>query len=213
MKGKIWTNKVAWLKLVYPHIVSWATDMDYNIPSVSTLAKYTVKFLDCESYKSVYNGEEITAIGTHYSHIKNIKIAGLRKHLEIMSTLIHEFGHAVQLFSLGSEFDMAYTTESNNVKHSENEFEKACRALEAKMHRWLTRDSFFKEEIDNFIFEFEKHSTPPAPKPKPKPSPMFGYTEPYYSYFYEPEYYENPFSKNWWDRSTRKNRKKSKERR
>jgi hypothetical protein len=201
MKAQIWLNKVDWLKLVYSHIVDWAVELDYNIPSIATLAKYTVKFLDCKAYESNYNGEKISAIGTHYGSLKSIKIASQRDHMEIMTTLIHEFAHAVQLFSLGENFHLKYKIESSSKDHCENKFENEARALEARLTRWHTRSSLFKEDIDNFIFEFEKPKPKPVPKPEPpvkRETPMeFGYFN-YGSYEYE--YFETPFTTNWWNR-------------
>ena len=201
MKEKIWSNKTDWLKLVYPHIVQWAVDLDYNIPSITTLAQYVVKFIDCTSYESTYNGEKITAIGTHYGSIKRIKVAAKRDHMEVMSTLIHEFAHAVQLFSLGESFHIKYSAEASTKEHYENKFEDEARSLSAKLKNMHRRDSILREELDEFVFEFEKPKPKPAPKPEPKPKKSYeGFGGSYYRDYCGPDYlwYEKPYSKQWW---------------
>lgn len=203
MKEQIWTNKKDWLQLVYPYIVDWAISLDYNIPSVSTLNEYVVKFLDCNSYESTYNGEKIQAIGTHYGHLKRIKLAGKRDHMEIMCTLIHEFAHAIQLFSLGSKFRMQYDTEAETNGHDENKFEDQARDLERRLKRNYTRNSILKEELEEFVFSFEKPKQTHQPDPKPEKKekvPTFGTFGNYYERRYRRDTdWWKPYSKDWWN--------------
>jgi hypothetical protein len=118
-----------------------------------------------------------------------------------MTTLIHEFAHAVQLFSLGENFHLKYKIESSSKDHCENKFENEARALEARLTRWHTRSSIFKEDIDNFVFEFEKPKPKPAPKPElpvsKEETPRF---ESFYMSGYDFEYFETERSTNWWNR-------------
>lgn len=197
IKSKIWINKTEWLKLIYPYIVEWATELDYSIPSVSKLAEYQIKFLDCESYKSSYNGAPIQAVGTHYSHIKCIKIAAKRLVYDYTSTLVHEFAHAVQQFSMGKEFDMQYHIETQKAPHSDNKFENEARALQTKIKTWIRRNTLFGTDLLEYDFKFEKRN-PHQPKKKPEPMPKKKPTRFHYRSFYDPHYYENPYSKQWW---------------
>jgi hypothetical protein len=202
MKEQIWTNKKDWLQLVYPYIVDWAIALDYNIPSVSTLNEYVVKFLDCTSYESTYNGKKIQAIGTHYGSLKRIKIASKRDRMEIMSTLIHEFAHAIQLFSLGTKFHMQYATEAETKDHEENKFEDQARDLERRLKRNYSRNSILMEELAEFVFSFEKPKPVPKPesKPKPKKKVFEGFGGSYYRDYRSPDFmwYEKPYTKQWW---------------
>lgn len=195
MKTKLWLNKVPLLQLFYPSIIDWATKLDYSIPSISVLAKYTVKFLECKSYESVYNGETITAIGTHYAHLNSIKLAGERDHFELITTLIHEFAHAVQYFSHGDKFNLLYSTESKRAKHSGNKYEDEARALENRLLDRIRRDSIFCDDIEHFVFEFEKQKDPP--KLKPCPVEKF-----YYPVWRDLDWYDNynyKRRKQWWN--------------
>jgi hypothetical protein len=191
---------------MYPSIIRWAQEYDYNIPSIKTLANYTIKFLDCEAYESMYRGEKITAIGTCYSTETKIKVAGKRAKLDIISTLIHEFAHAVQHFNYGKEWSMMYSAEVDKADHGDNKYEDEARALQTDLRKWMLRDSILRSDIFAFEFELQLISKPkPQPKPEPKPvvkksSRDFGN----FGGYYEPRYrrttdWYKPFTKDWWN--------------
>lgn len=199
MKEQIWTNKRDWLTIVYPYIIEWATKLDYSIPSISVLDAYVVKFLDCESYSSTYNGDKIQAVGTHYGSLKRIKIAAKRNPIDVIGTLIHEFAHAVQLFSLGEKFHMQYSAESEKHAHEENKFEDEARLLTTKLRHARIRNTILREELDEFVYSFEKEK--PKPKPVVKKEKPYGRT---FGGWYEPRYrrtteWYKPYSKDWWN--------------
>jgi hypothetical protein len=197
MKTSLWINKVPLLKLVYPSIIRWAQEYDYNIPSISTLAAYTVKFLDCESYESTYRGEKIQALGTCYSTETKIKVAGKRAKLDIISTLIHEFAHAVQHFNYGKEWCLLYSTEADVAAHGKNKYEDEARALQTDLRRWMMRDSILRTDIFAFEFELQLISKPkPAPEPAPKKEYKARY---YYPLYRRSEAWYKSYTKDWWN--------------
>jgi hypothetical protein len=194
--------------LLYPRIVRWAQNYDYNIPSVGTLSMYEIKFLDCESFPSIYNGKDISAWGICYSQQSRIKVASKRSQLDIISTLIHEFAHAVQRFNYGKEWNKIYASETTKHDHSNNKYENEARDLQAMHNEWIERDSFYRNDLYDFVFKFP----PPVPEPKPEPVPVpkvkkdlwsiFGDRETYnYGYcVYEPNWYESKFYTDWYNK-------------
>lgn len=202
MLEQILENTREYLELIYPRLVKWAVKYDYNIPSISTLAKYEIKFLDCMSYNSTYCGEIIQAIGTHYATERRIKIAGSRDTMGIMSTMLHEFGHAVQFFNFGKNWHMMYSTEAGKVSHSDNKYENEVRDLQAIHNDWIERDSMYAESVILFKFKFIQGYVPkPELPPPPTPKRYFERSTYYHIKDYDRNFYDKRFRKDWWNKS------------
>jgi hypothetical protein len=149
--------------------------------------KYVVKFEPVESWKSPYNGAELDAIGSHQAEPAVIKVASERQHFEIMSTLIHEYAHAVQYFSLGSKFHTNYSAEAATKQHIENVYENEASDLSNRLRLARHKTREFNSAFIDFKFEF-----PPEPKPIPKPTLRKVCHDEWY-------YYDNEESTHWSD--------------
>lgn len=181
MKSRVLKNTEALVRFFYPVIIDWAMQYDYSIPSVSTLLKYTVKFNEVESWKSPYNGTDIDAIGSHNASESRILVASKREHYEIMSTLIHEYAHAVQYFNLGKEFHANYSMEAKAKQHGENKYENEARTLSNKLMKARKENPEFRTIFYSFKFEFvakpgpKTHLKKKAPRPTPPKTHMRGW--------------------------------------
>ena len=161
MRSRTLKNTEELLRLLYPTIINWATQYDYSIPSVPVLLKYVVKFNMVASWKSVYNKIETDAIGTHQANPAVISVAAEREHSEILSTLIHEYAHAVQYFNLGSDFHTEYSAEATVRQHGENKYENEARTLSNKLAKACRLDTDLNVKLASFKFIY---ATKPGPK-------------------------------------------------
>jgi len=193
MKTQLWINKVSLLKLMYPSIINWAQEYEYNIPSIKTLANYAVKFLDCEAYESTYCGKKISVLGTCYSTETKIKVAGKRAKLDVISTLIHEFAHAVQHFNYGNAWSMMYSAEATKTNHGDNKYEDEARTLQTYFRRCMMRDSILRADVFDFEFELQLIS---KPKSVVKKELKESYYYPRYS---RSVVWYKPYTKDWWN--------------
>lgn len=186
MKTRILKNTTDLLKLIYPVIITWAQECDYSIPSITWLSKYTVKFIDCESYESTYNGDKIEAIGSHQSDPGIIKVASKRDHRDVLSTLVHEFAHAVQFFNLGAKFSEEYSAETKINQHSSNRFENEARLLQRRHSQKRIAEMPYRDATGDFEFKFMPKPGPKPAKKTPKKTTKNRYSE--YSWGYEARY-------------------------
>jgi hypothetical protein len=91
-----------------------------------------------------------------------------------MSTLIHEYAHAVQYFNLGKEFHTNYSMEAKAKQHGENKYENEARTLSNKLLKARKETPDFRTVFYGFKFEFvakpgpKTHLKKKAPRPTPK---------------------------------------------
>ena len=197
MESKMWSNKRPFMTMIYNAIIGWARHYDYSIPSITWLENYEIKFLMAERYESS-NGY---ALGTCYSTAKKIKIAGLQEHSALVTTIVHELGHAVQFFNFGTNWTMMYNVENNNIGYKDNKYEKEANHLENHFMSLVSKDTELASKAADFTFEFEPDPEPePKPLPKPTSKPIFN-TRP--DWFYMKDWkdsYGKKFRRDWWNK-------------
>lgn len=147
MEPRLMRNREALLDLLLPILAEWAAVEGYVMPSVHYLLKFDVE-LNGGGYLS-RTGDLVTLANCDQSR-QLVRIAMDRSNHELISTMTHEYAHAVQFYNLGARFMPQYSEETERLGYDRNKFEVQARGAQQCFEARCRRDTFLHRAVEAF---------------------------------------------------------------
>lgn len=141
-------NREALIMTIWTVLSDWAQVEGYLMPSIAYLLKYDVQLHEANDLPSSTKG--LRALANCNNSLQLIQLAMNHDNSELISSMVHEYSHAIQFYNLGARFTPLYAESTAAYGYTHNKFELQARGAQSCLKSWVGRDTFLRRAIQTF---------------------------------------------------------------